>query len=151
MAPKYFKNKPITMAVQDIYVLQKYTGFKRIKYGRSYRWIGKLRPTPLSTEYEVEIEYEIGRYPKAYVLSPKLHSYDEKVEIPHIYKDSDGPRPCLFLPNSGEWHGKRLIAETIIPWLSIWLFFYEVWLSTGEWLGEGVHPISKERDAENYL
>ena len=33
------------------------------------------------------------------------------------------------------------IADTIIPWTSEWLFFYELWLATGgEWLGEGEHP-----------
>jgi hypothetical protein len=151
MAHKYFKDKPITLAVQDIYIRQKCPGFMRRKCGRGYRWIGKLQPTPLSVEYEVEIEYAIGCSPKAYVLSPKLHSYSEKIEIPHIYKDGDDPKPCLFLPYNREWHGNRLIAETIIPWLSLWLFFYEIWLSTGEWLGEGVHPEPKNEDTENNI
>jgi len=146
MAHKYFRYKPVTLAVQDTYILQKYPGFTRKKYGRSYSWIGKLQPTPLSIEYEVEIEYTIGLSPKAYVLSPKLYSYDEKIEIPHIYKDGDDPRPCLFLMSNKEWHGKRLIAETIIPWLSLWLIFYEIWISTGEWLGEGLHPQHKSED-----
>lgn len=151
MAYRYFKDKPITLVVQDSYILQRYPGFMHRKYARGYRWIGKLRPTPLSVEYEVEIKYEIGRLPKAYVLSPKLHSYNGKAEIPHIYKDDDEPRPCLFLPFTREWYEKRLIAETVIPWLSLWLFFYEVWLSTGEWLGEGVHPEPKNESTENNI
>jgi len=90
----------------------------------------------LSVVYTVEIDYALGYKPKAYVLSPSLRSYDEKIKIPHIY-ENDGPRPCLFLPDNNEWTGNKLIAETIIPWLSLWLFYYEIWLSTGKWLGEG--------------
>ena len=32
------------------------------------------------------------------------------------------------------------LATTIVPWCSEWLFYYELWLATGEWLGGGVHP-----------
>jgi hypothetical protein len=30
------------------------------------------------------------------------------------------------------------IATTIIPWLSLWLYYYEVWHATGEWMGGGI-------------
>jgi hypothetical protein len=46
---------------------------------------------------------------------------------------------CLFLGNH-EWHESIPIADTLVPWASEWLFFYELWLATGEWLGEGEHP-----------
>jgi hypothetical protein len=49
-------------------------------------------------------------------------------------------RLCLFLPGSREWNGDDPIALTILPWASLWLYFYEVWHATGEWLGGGVHP-----------
>jgi hypothetical protein len=32
------------------------------------------------------------------------------------------------------------IAGTIICWTALWLFFYETWLITGEWEGEGEEP-----------
>lgn len=33
------------------------------------------------------------------------------------------------------------IADTLVPWASEWLLFYELWLATdGQWLGEGEHP-----------
>ena len=32
------------------------------------------------------------------------------------------------------------IALTIVPWLSLWLFYYEVWRATGTWYGGGTHP-----------
>jgi hypothetical protein len=36
------------------------------------------------------------------------------------------------------------IAETIIPWTSEWLYFYELWVFTGEWHGGGHAPGSDE-------
>ena len=96
-----------------------------------------LQPSLLSIEYKVKIEYTIGQLPKSYVLSPELQSYDENVKIPHIYEDINGPRPCLFLPSNKEWAGNKLISDTIIPWLSLWLFYYEIWLYTGVWNGGG--------------
>ena len=32
------------------------------------------------------------------------------------------------------------IADTILPWTSLWLYFYELWHATGQWLGGGEHP-----------
>src|SRR5262245_50222071 len=47
---------------------------------------------------------------------------------------------CLFLGNR-EWHQSIPIADTLVPWASEWLLFYELWLATGgQWLGEGEHP-----------
>jgi hypothetical protein len=37
-----------------------------------------------------------------------------------------------------------LVATTIMPWLLLWLTFYELWLATGVWLGGGtVHSPRK--------
>ena len=30
------------------------------------------------------------------------------------------------------------VAETTMPWAAEWLFFFELWLATDEWLGGGV-------------
>jgi hypothetical protein len=32
-----------------------------------------------------------------------------------------------------------------VPWLLLWLSFYELWLITGEWHGGGVHPVEQGR------
>jgi hypothetical protein len=39
-----------------------------------------------------------------------------------------------------------VLADTIIPLASLWLFYYEVWFATGEWLGGGEHPGEHESD-----
>ncbi len=91
----------------------------------------------MSQEYQVKIHYELGAPPKVWVLSPPLERRPDGEPIPHVY---EGPRPCLYLPGSGEWRPDRYIADTIVPWTSLWLYYYEVWHATGEWLGGGVHP-----------
>jgi hypothetical protein len=48
---------------------------------------------------------------------------------------------CLYLP--GEWNESMLLAATILPWTSQWLFYYELWLITGHWMGTGHdHPVA---------
>ena len=37
-----------------------------------------------------------------------------------------------------------VISETIMPWLALWLFHYEAWHATGEWLGGGQEPTTKK-------
>ncbi len=57
----------------------------------------------------------------------------------------DQKRLCLYLP--GQWSGEKPIAVTIVPWASVWLYFYEVWRATGEWLGGGVEPCGDEEES----
>lgn len=100
---------------------------------------GVIRPTEVSGVYRVRIEYRAKESPKVYVEDPPLRRRSPEERIPHTYEQS---RPCLFLPGAGEWRSDKYIAMTIVPWLSEWLFYYEVWHATGEWLGGGVHPQS---------
>ena len=41
---------------------------------------------------------------------------------------------------STDWRPDQKISEFIIPWIAVWLYFYEVWHITGEWLGGGHEP-----------
>jgi hypothetical protein len=106
---------------------------------------GVVQPTELHNAYEVRVEYRVWESPKAWVEDPKLERLEPRERIPHTYVDKDGTeRPCLYLPQAGEWSPEKKLALTIIPWLSVWLFFYEAWRVTGEWLGGGVHPVPQE-------
>lgn len=100
-------------------------------------WRGPMRPTPLSTEYVVRITYKLGSAPSVDVLDPKLMPRAPGEKIPHTYTEN---RLCLYLPRANDWTARDLIADTIVPWTSFWLFFYETWHATGEWLGGGEHP-----------
>jgi hypothetical protein len=102
---------------------------------------GEVQPTELSDTYRIRVVYILDEAPKVYVEEPALRPRDDGAEIPHVYP---GPRPCLYLPNNGEWTGKEALAETIIPWLLLWLFYYELWHATGVWQGGGEHPQPQE-------
>ena len=97
---------------------------------------GDIQPTPLTDTYTVRIEYKIGRLPRAYVETPKLTARDGARSIPHVYKDPEF-RPCIFYPDGKQWANHRSLARTIIPWLALWLYYYELWHATGEWCGGG--------------
>jgi hypothetical protein len=98
---------------------------------------GQLRPTPVNGSYRVRIEYGRHGSPTAFVEAPQLRPRSPDGRIPHVYP---GPRPCLYLPGSGEWTPNKRIADTVVPWLALWLFYYELWHATGEWLGGGAQP-----------
>ena len=98
---------------------------------------GDLHPSELCAVYTVRVTQCGGGKPEVRVLEPSLKMREGEKSIPHMYGQE---RLCLFLPGSQEWQPADPIALTIIPWASLWLFFYEVWHATGEWLGGGVHP-----------
>jgi hypothetical protein len=98
---------------------------------------GEVHPSSLGAIYRVRIEYEVKEFPKVWVLSPELIPREKGGEIPHMYGQE---RLCLYLPGTGEWSGRMSLGHTIIPWISLWLHYYELWHATGEWLGGGVEP-----------
>ena len=97
---------------------------------------GRIQPTPLNLSYLVRIEYSPPRVPQAWLLDPILEPRSREDDIPHTYGNE---RPCFFDPKN-DWRPDMKIAVTIIPWLSLWLFYYEVWRATGTWYGGGTHP-----------
>jgi hypothetical protein len=100
-------------------------------------WTGYLTPTDSSQTYEVRVDHKPGCAPCVWVIKPKLRERSESEPIPHLYPEGD---LCLYHPSKREWRPVDFIAETIVPWASLWLYYYEVWLAIGEWLGGGEHP-----------
>ena len=49
---------------------------------------------------------------------------------------------CLYYP--GEWNSTMNISDTIIPWISEWLYYFEFWSITGKWCGGGKHPTKRD-------
>lgn len=93
-------------------------------------WTGRLQPCELSRIYTVKITYRVGRYPVTRVLDPQL-SETETGFLPHTYNDQS-----LCLHDAGQWAEHMLIVDTIVPWTAEWLLHYEIWVATGEWLGD---------------
>lgn len=115
-------------------LLIRWPTFRLRARGKRYVWEGTLRPTRLSPTYTVRVEHADRWPPRVFVVSPPLEARDG-AKVPHRYGDGS---LCLNLP--GEWSGSEFIADTTIPWAVHWLYHYEVWRVTGEWLGGGAHP-----------
>ncbi len=103
--------------------------------------VGDLVPSDLSATYTVRVTLQGGGRPEVRVVSPKLEPRGDGGRIPHMYGQE---RLCLYLPGTGQWSAEKPIAVTTVPWTSVWLYFYEVWRATGEWLGGGVEPGDQE-------
>ena len=109
--------------------------------GNRLVWTGHLRPTALSGWYRLRIDVRRSRQmaPDVYVESPKLRDRSDET-VPHLY-DRERARLCLWIPGRGEWSARMWIVDSVLLWASEWLFFYEVWLATGDWCGGGEHPV----------
>lgn len=101
-------------------------------------WVGRVQPAPYCDQYKIRIHYRTNtRFvprPEVTVLNPLLELRDGK-GCPHRYAEQ---KPCLYYPPGNEWRPDMLLALSIVPWTSRWLYFYEIWLTTGEWHGGGI-------------
>ncbi|HYC87140.1 MAG TPA: hypothetical protein VEB86_18030 [Chryseosolibacter sp.] len=138
MKPK-LRSKTITEQVSALKV--KYKQFSVRGDRDSLKAIGTLRPTARSVEYTIELKYKSGNSPRVFVLSPELTKNFKGEDIPHVY---EGDRLCLYHPDFREFRISDTLADTIVPWTALWLYYYEVWHVTGEWLGGGMHPPKKD-------
>lgn len=103
-------------------------------------WMGKVRPTPLSREYDVALTYTDSQAPRVWVIGKDLQKLDDP-DFPHKYDvDAKNNMVEICLYRYREFNKDKFLANTIIPWTVEWLYFYEIWLATGEWCGGGEHP-----------
>ena len=126
---------PISLPTQQGHLLRRYPNSKVVRLRERLVWLGTLVPAEYTATYELVIDHQIGKSPLVYVARPRLQLLDGQA-LPHVYPLNT---LCLFLGNR-EWHQSIPIADTLVPWASEWLLFYELWLVTGEWLGGGEHP-----------
>jgi len=89
--------------------------------------------------YSMELKFQQGEFPQVIVRAPDLNGLAGGKDLPHVY-EQEPPRLCLFLPWTGEWNPQRTLVETMLPWSVLWLYYFEVWLRSGEWTGGGMHP-----------
>lgn len=131
------KTKRIAMADQILWIRQRWGAtWSVLPANGGFVATGSVRPDLLARQYRVALAYD-GLTPVVHVLNPPLRRRQEDEPIPHTYP---GDRLCLYHPEYREWTPRVLIANTIIPWISEWLYWYEIWLATGEWRGGGEHP-----------
>ncbi|MCQ2369489.1 MAG: hypothetical protein MJ007_03315 [Paludibacteraceae bacterium] len=134
------KSKKYTLAQQAQNLLSIYPSSKIFWSGHNkISWTMVMRPTVLSREYKVNLTYKQDESPKVFIIEPKnLPVYKGSTKLIHVY-DAKRQRLCLYYPKANEWNEKMLISDTIVPWISDWLFHYEIWSFTGVWNGGGIH------------
>lgn len=137
MAIKYYPGKkPLNLAFQYRKFKQVKPEFECVLEQATLTCRGIVQPTAASEKYTIRIQYQLGQTPHVFVESPVLQQRPEE-KIPHLYRDGS---LCLYYPKWREWDSTMYLVERIIPWTSLWLFYYECWLATGEWMGGGKHP-----------
>lgn len=144
------KRNRISLILQEMH-LRKIFPASKITRHREQKLVFEhiIQPSPNSNKYKVRIEYQRNKGIRVFVIEPKLDFYKEEEFLPHVYSTSE-QRLCLYYPNRIEWNVSKLFVDTILPWTSEWLFFYELWLITGEWLGGGIgHKNDAERELRN--
>lgn len=147
--PKH-KAKTIPIKAQSKELSSKFGGIvSLIKDG--FQWLGELKPTPLSMSYNIRVvcQREHSRYHVSVYVDTPLRKAKGCSKLEHVY-DQKEQRLCLYYPLAKEWNDTMSISRTIIPWTSEWLYFYEVWVITGKWLGGGLHP-EKEQKMEDVV
>lgn len=135
---KFPSARPISLALQAARI-DALTNWTARSGGRVLVADGTVQPTELSGPYKVHITYRLPNQPAVSLVDPPLqHRNGDWPD--HIYENRD---LCLYRPKYRDWTPARILAETVVPWISEWLACYEVWLLTGEWLGGGEHPRAK--------
>ncbi len=132
-------NKALNLAIQAHHLKRQFPeSFVRVQRS-CLVWEGDLLPSSLSEIYTVRLTYKLKKSPRVNVIKPELIIPEGK-KLPHTYSEK---RLCLYYPGLKDWRGDMLLSKTIVPWISEWLYYYELWLVSGEWYGGGIHPRRK--------
>jgi hypothetical protein len=115
-------------------------GDGEIRAGR-FTWRYTAIPSPVGRDYGIRLEFGQGRPPTVdvFVDAPDLRELAGGRRIPHLYRQRP-PRLCLWLPKTYEWQSWMRLDQTIVPWTALWLYYFEEWLESDEWMGGGMHP-----------
>lgn len=112
-----------------------------------FKVIAKIKPTKSSSEYWVEFYYKCNGYPIVWVYGLLSNEVTPK-DIPHNYYVDNVKNKvelCLYRQKYKEYDKNDLFSENVIPWTNEWLHFFEIYLITGYWYGNGEHPKSNYR------
>jgi hypothetical protein len=105
-------------------------------------WLYATSPSPLSRDYMIRIEMA-SDLPRIFVDDPDIEILAGGRGLPHVYRKPT--RLCLYLPGTREWQPWMRLDQTVVPWTSLWLFYFEDWLDSDEWKGGGTHPARASR------
>lgn len=131
------KKRKYSVGMQYGAIKSKYPEFVSTLSKGSLTIKGQIRPTARSKAYTFKLKYSVGSVPDVSIITPPLEKNFKGEDIPHTYPKE---KLCLYYPGYKEFSSSMLISDTIIPWISLWLYHYENWHLTGDWMGGGIHP-----------
>lgn len=102
-----------------------------------------LQPSVFCENYRIKMVHKSNKPVKVYVIDKVLKIAHNRKKLPHVY-NSKKQQLCLYSPLKKEWKPTQYIINTIIPWTSEWLYYYELWLIDGMWLGGGHNEYPNE-------
>lgn len=129
--------RPLCLSVQYSDVKKKHPEFETRISATMIKVNGEIKPTPRSIPYSFQINYSNTNKPNIKIIKPELVKNYKNEPIPHIYP---GNKLCLYHPKYREFTKGMFLTDTVIPWITLWLYYYEIWHTKGEWLGGGEHP-----------
>lgn len=109
----------------------------------NFEIIVQIQPTAISKLYDVKVVYTENKWVKIFVVNKTLEIAKSRTKLPHVY-NSQKQQLCLYSPSKKEWNAHNYIIDTIIPWISEWLYYYELWLPEGKWFGGGHNEYPNE-------
>lgn len=141
---KYFKQNTLSLIDQLIVLKIAYPEANAYIHRGVLYWNGKLCPSQLSRTYNVKLKYKLKKHPIVTVSGENLKKLDDP-NFPHVFNiDLEKWLIEICLYYNEEFNSQMLLADTIIPWTVEWLYYYEIWLATGNWYGGGKHPVSRK-------
>ncbi len=133
----YIPKTHYSIAMQNLFMKRDFPQFRFSGTSGTGIWQGKLQPTLISPTYDILLKYNVNKAPQTWVTRPKL-----KENAPHRYKDNS---LCLYWYKEWNWSSDQCISRTIVVWVAFWLYFYEIWLDTGEWLAKSAPHIPHQQ------
>lgn len=142
---KYYNSPKTSLALQAMHLRKEYPESRCSLHCGELIWWGEIRPTPLSRTYKIRIEcHELQQRPRVILYGDHIEGIDRRGFPHHFEIDREKNEVILCLHMPYEFDHRCWIADTIIPWTQEWLYFYEIWLATGEWCGGGHIPKAKQ-------
>jgi hypothetical protein len=122
----------LTAALQMLGMMERFPALRLVSRNPLI-WRGPVIPIEGGRAFTLEVRFALPTgVPSVRVIGPKLEAEPTTGRPPHTFADGT---LCLYHTSDFTWTGDRFIAETIVPWACEWCLFYEVWVSTGKWLG----------------
>lgn len=133
----YKNRRVLTLQKQYTSICATYPDFNATLFRSKLIVYGNIKPTARSEIYSFRLRYSLPNHLDIIITNPKLKPNFKGERVPHVYS---GMKLCLYQPNYKEFTPSQYLSRTVFGWISLWLYFYEIWHITGDWLGGGEHP-----------